>query len=100
MEALKNDSKSPTDVLTYGMGYHQQRYSTLNQINKGNVDKLSPAWTLSLDNSANNSTQPLLVNGTMYVATHNATLAIDPLSGRQKWKMPIVLPADINGYLC
>ena len=36
----------------------------------------------------------------MYVATHSHTLAVDAISGRQKWKTPIELPADVNGYLC
>ncbi len=36
-EALKNDGKSTSDVLTYGMGYNNQRYSPLTQINKSNV---------------------------------------------------------------
>ena len=31
---LKNDGKNTDNVLTYGMGYHQQRYSPLKQINK------------------------------------------------------------------
>ncbi len=99
-DQLKSDARTSADVLTYGMGYAQQRYSALSQINRNNVRNLVPVWNLSLDNSSNNSTQPLLVNGTMYVATHNATVALDPLTGRQKWKTPIELPADIAKYLC
>ena len=34
---LKNDEKTPGDVLVYGMGYSGQRYSPLTQINKDNV---------------------------------------------------------------
>ncbi len=97
---LRNDAATAGDITTYGMGWGQQRYSALAKINKGNVKRLVPAWNLSLDNSSNASTQPLLVNGVMYVTTHNATLAIDAETGRQKWKTPIELPADVNGYLC
>jgi alcohol dehydrogenase (cytochrome c) len=97
---LKNDAKSTGDVLTYGMGYAQQRYSPLKQINKGNVRNLVPIWNLSLDNSTNASTQPLVANGVIYVASHNATTAIDGMTGRQKWKTPIELPADVNTFLC
>ena len=63
-------------------------------------NQLVPVWNLSLDNSANASSQPLLIGGVMYLPTHSHTLAIDPLTGRQLWKTPIELPADINGYLC
>ena len=34
LDALKNDAATPGDVLTYGMGYNNQRYSPLKQINK------------------------------------------------------------------
>jgi alcohol dehydrogenase (cytochrome c) len=39
---LVNDHRTPGDVLTYGMGYSQQRYSPLTQINRGNVKRLVP----------------------------------------------------------
>jgi alcohol dehydrogenase (cytochrome c) len=99
-DQLKNDARTTADVLTYGMGYGQQRYSPLKQINRGNVRNLVPVWNLSLDNSTNASTQPLVVNGVIYVASHNATTAIDGVTGRQKWKTPIELPADVNTFLC
>jgi alcohol dehydrogenase (cytochrome c) len=34
---LKNDAKTPGDVLTYGMGYSGQRYSESSSINRDNV---------------------------------------------------------------
>ena len=46
---LKNDGKNPENVLTYGMGYAQNRYSALNQINKSNVKRLVPVWTAGLE---------------------------------------------------
>lgn len=99
-EALKNDAKTPGDVLTYGMGYSQQRYSPLTQINKGNVKNMVPVWNLSMDSSTNASTQPIVHDGVMYVAGSHATIAVDALTGRQKWKVPVELPADVNGFLC
>ncbi|MBT9597127.1 MAG: PQQ-dependent dehydrogenase, methanol/ethanol family [Vitreoscilla sp.] len=97
---LRNDAATPGDVTTYGMGWSQQRHSPMKQINAGNAGKLAPVWNLSLDNSANASSQPLVIGGTMYVASHTHTIAVDALTGRQKWKTPIELPADIAGYLC
>ena len=47
-DELKNDEKTPGDVLVYGMGYSGQRYSPLAQINKQNVSKLVPVWAYSL----------------------------------------------------
>jgi alcohol dehydrogenase (cytochrome c) len=97
---LRNDAASPQDVTTYGMGWSQQRHSTLKQMTPGNAKRIVPVWNMSLDNSANASTQPLVIGDTMYVATHTHTIAIDSLTGRQKWKTPVEVPADVNGYLC
>jgi len=97
---LRNDAATPGNVTTYGMGWAQQRHATGRQITPANVKRLAPVWNLSLDSSANASTQPLVIDGVMYVATHSHTLAVNPLTGRQLWKTPIELPADINGYLC
>ena len=97
---LRNDAATAGNVTTYGMGWGLQRYSPSKQITPANAKRLAPVWNLSLDNSANASSQPLVIDGTMYVATHSHTLAIDAISGRQKWKTPIELPADVNGYLC
>ncbi|MEO6409025.1 MAG: PQQ-dependent dehydrogenase, methanol/ethanol family [Burkholderiaceae bacterium] len=97
---LRNDAATGGDVTTYGMGWAQQRHSALKQVNAGNAAQLQAVWNLSLDNSANASSQPLVINGVMYVATHTHTIAVDAVTGRQTWKTPIELPADIAGYLC
>ena len=51
LDDLKKDSNggSTDNVLTYGMGYHQQRHSPLKQVNKETVKRLVPVWNLSLD---------------------------------------------------
>ena len=36
----------------------------------------------------------------MYVTTFNATMAINPLTGRQIWKQDIELPQDVFKYAC
>src|SRR5690242_18688246 len=64
---LRNDGTTGANVFTYGMGWSQQRYSPLRQIDTGNVKRLVPVWNLSLNHSANASTQPLVVDGTMYL---------------------------------
>jgi len=100
LKDLAHDAATPGDVVTYGMGWGQQRYSALTQIDKQSVKRLVPVWNLSLDNSANASTQPLVIDGVMYVATHTHTIAIDAVSGRQRWKTPTDVPADVTGFLC
>jgi alcohol dehydrogenase (cytochrome c) len=92
---LRNDAATPADVTTYGMGWAQNRHAPGRQITPANVKNLAPVWNLSLDNNANASSQPLLVGDTMYLATHTHTIAIDPLTGRQKWKTAVEIAPDV-----
>ena len=86
MDDLKNDGKNTDNVLTFGMGYHQQRYSTLNQINKRNVRRLVPVWNLSVNNDFGEQGQPFVYDGVMYVTNVKRTVAIDIATGRQLWQ--------------
>src|SRR3954470_24205601 len=86
LEDLKNDGKNTDNVLTYGMGYHQNRYSTLKQVNKRNVKRLVPVWNVSLGSNYGEQGQPLVYNGVMYVTDAEYTIAIDIDSGKQLWR--------------
>lgn len=97
---LRNDPKTTGDVTTYGMGYGLQRHSPLRKLNTSNVKNLVPVWNLSLSNNNPQSQQPLLIDGVMYVATNDSTVAINALSGRQIWKAMIDYPADANAVAC
>src|SRR5713101_7319648 len=97
---LKNDGKNTDDVLTYGMGYHQNRYSPLKQIDKSNVKRLVPIWNLSFDNQCGEQAQPLVYNGAMYVTDAKATVAIDVETGKQIWKTPVDWPQDLPRVVC
>src|SRR3974390_3778093 len=83
LDDLKNDGKNTDNILTYGMGYAQQRYSPLNQVNKTTVKRLVPVWNLSLDNNWGEQAQPIVHNGVMYVTNARAPAAIDLATGKQ-----------------
>ena len=83
---LRNDAATPGDVTTYGMGWSQQRYAAGKQIDTKNVDKLVPVWNLSLNHSANASTQPLLIDGVLYRTTIDArVMAMNAKDGKTLW---------------
>jgi alcohol dehydrogenase (cytochrome c) len=88
-EDLKNDGRNTDNVLTYGMGYAQNRYSTLKDINKQTVKRLVPVWNLSLASNYGEQAQPLVHDGLMFVTDAEATVAIDVASGRQVWRTPV-----------
>src|SRR5258705_10908929 len=88
-ELLRDGNGGSTDnVLTYGMGYHQQRYSALKQINKSTVKRLVPVWSASLANEFGEQGQPLVYNGVLYTANVKRVVAIDIASGKQLWRTP------------
>jgi len=94
-DALKTDN-----VLTYGMGYHLQRYSPLNQVNRNTIKRLVPVWNVSLDNNWGEQAQPLVYNGVMYVTNARHTVAIDVGTGRQLWRHTLDWPADTPRVVC
>ena len=97
---LKNDEKTPGDVLTYGMGYSQNRYSPLTQINRDNVKRLVPAWSYSMADNRGQEAQALVKDGVIYVTDHEKTVALDALSGKAIWKSVIEYPADTTRVVC
>jgi alcohol dehydrogenase (cytochrome c) len=86
---LTSDGRNTDNVLTYGMGYKHNRYSPLSQINKSNVKRLVPVWSLSLDNDLGEQAQPLVYDGVMYVSNAKWTVAIDALTGKQLWRTAV-----------
>lgn len=99
-EDLINDTATTGDVLTYGMGYGQQRYSSLEQINTDTVGKLVPVWAYSLDDGRGQESFPLVHNGVMYLTTHKSTIALDPMTGKQVWKTMVEYPAETPRVAC
>src|SRR5262249_5321168 len=71
-EDLKNDEKTPGDVLVYGMGYAGQRFSPLTQINKDNVTRLVPMWAYSITDNRGAEAFPIIKDGVIYTTAHNA----------------------------
>lgn len=88
------------NVLTYGLGQGQQRFSPLDQINKRNVAALTPAWALSLENDFGEQAQPLIQDGVLYVSNAKWTLAVDGITGRQLWRTPVDFDPDTPRVVC
>ena len=99
-QELNNDGKNTDNVLTYGMGYNQNRYSPLREINKQNVKRLVPVWSLSLENEFGEQAQPLVYNGVVYVSNVKWTVAIDALTGKQLWRTAVDFPPETPRVVC
>jgi alcohol dehydrogenase (cytochrome c) len=69
---------------TYNGDYSGRRFSTLNQVNRSNVDRLTLAWSFQTHTQALKST-PLAVGGILYFTVPDHVWAIDARTGRQIW---------------
>src|SRR5690349_24204329 len=77
--------KPATDTWpTYNGDYSGRRFSTLDQINAGNIGSLTVAWIFQPHLSTIKST-PLEVNGVLYFTVPDNVWAVDARYGRETW---------------
>jgi alcohol dehydrogenase (cytochrome c) len=105
-ERLVNSGAEPQNWLTYWGDNRGTHYSSLSQVDTGNVHQLQPAWTFPLieGNSVLENT-PLVVDGVMYVTGSGnpaTVVALDARTGRQIWRwtrqQKVVNPYQINPF--
>src|SRR5215470_16399958 len=70
---------------SYNGDYTGQRYSSLREINSGNVRQLQAAWVFHPGNSQNLAVTPVVVRGVMLVTSANHVFALDAETGRTLW---------------
>lgn len=101
--ALSASAQSGKEWVIYGGDYANTRYSTLNQINNGNVGKLRIAWMRSLGTTDSQQSTPLVIGDTMYVTTSTGpryVFALNAKTGAIKWKYEPELPRDYMATVC
>lgn len=98
-EDIRNDARTPDDVLMYGLGPKAQRYSALDQINRDNVDRLVPAWSFSFgdEKQRGQETQALYHEGVLYITgSYSRLFAVDARTGKKIWDYSHRLPSNIR----
>jgi lanthanide-dependent methanol dehydrogenase len=94
---------NPGDWVMPAKTYNNQRYSTLRQINAGNVDKLQVAWTFSTGVLRGHEGAPLVVGDVMYFSTPfpNTVYALDlNHDGRILWKYEPKQDPNVIPVMC
>ncbi|PCC97810.1 PQQ-dependent dehydrogenase, methanol/ethanol family [Halopseudomonas pelagia] len=76
----------PTQWLSHGRTWSEQRYSPLTDINAESVNKLGLAWSIDLDNNRGLEATPLYSDGVLYTSlSWSRVLAVDASSGKILW---------------
>ncbi|HUA85255.1 MAG TPA: PQQ-dependent dehydrogenase, methanol/ethanol family [Bryobacteraceae bacterium] len=97
-ERLRQADAEPGNWLTYSGNYSAQRYSGLNQVTTGNVQRLRPVWTYQARTTDRMETSPLVVDGIMYVSEPGGSVtALDAATGRPFWKYTREMPKGVRG---
>jgi alcohol dehydrogenase (cytochrome c) len=84
--ALTAADTNSKDWLYATHDYSGQRFSPLAQINSENVTNLKVACTLALGDPPSFQTNPIVVDGMMYVTTVTATIAMDAGTCAERWR--------------
>jgi alcohol dehydrogenase (cytochrome c) len=104
-ERILKAREEPNNWLTYYGAYDGQRYSPLDQINTGNVERLRPAWVFQCGSMGMHSgastysfeTSPLVVDGVMYVTGWDGWVwAVDAKTGNELWRYKRASPYDVS----
>lgn len=98
-------STSTLDWPSYGNDLGGMRYVNADQISPANVANLRPAWIMYtgiLGEEASFESQPIVLNGTMYVTSpHGHVFALDAATGAIKWTYtPDMPPIAKLSYCC
>jgi alcohol dehydrogenase (cytochrome c) len=85
------DRKSPDaaagDWMTYNRTLAGDRFSPLDEINRGNVAQLREVCSYTLSEVSSLQTGPLVIGGTMYFTTESSSYAIDGATCMQRWRV-------------
>jgi quinohemoprotein ethanol dehydrogenase len=86
-QRVLGEAQTGENWLVNGGNFGSQHFSPLKQINDKNVGKLGLAWSLDIDSPMGMASEPIVVDGTIYVAgSLDRVYAVDAVSGRLLWK--------------
>jgi len=86
---------SQADWASYGRTYDEQRYSPLEAINAGNVNRLGLAWYADVDSNLTQEGTPLAIDGKLYVTTAwSKAKAYDVVTGKLLWEFDPKVPGE------
>lgn len=100
-QRLLNADAEPSQWMTYGGDYNEQRYSRLTGINRDNVRQLGLKWFADYDTNLSQDGTPLYIDGVIYVTTAwTKVYAFDAASGKTLWEYDPKTPGEWIRNVC
>jgi len=98
---ITNAAKDPSNWVTHGGTYAEDRFSSLAQVTSANVQTLGLAWSLDLDTNRGQEATPLVIDGVMYsTSAWSKVQAIDAATGKQLWQYDPFVAGRIGVRAC
>jgi quinohemoprotein ethanol dehydrogenase len=98
---LLNAANEPSQWLSYGGSYSEQRFSKLAQVNLDTVKTLGLKWFADYDTNLDQHGTPLYVDGAIFVSTAwNKLYAFDAKTGKQLWQYNAKVPGEWLKNVC
>ena len=83
----RNQAREQRDWPVWGGASENNHYSTLAQINRGNVKRLAVAWSFDSQEEGGLQTSPIVAEGVLYGITPTQKIfALDAATGKLFWK--------------
>ena len=100
-DRLSRANETPGDWLSHGRNYYEDRFSSLEQINKSNLDSLGLAWSFDLGTKRGIEATPLVVDGIMFLTgSWSIVYAVDARNGTLIWKYNPMVPGKYGEKAC
>jgi quinohemoprotein ethanol dehydrogenase len=99
--ALKAADADPSNWITYGRTYSEQRFSSLQQVSEQTVSRLGLAWSFDLGTLRGLEATPLVKDGVLYTpSAWSLVYAFDARTGHLLWQYDPQVPKDHAKFVC
>jgi alcohol dehydrogenase (cytochrome c)/quinohemoprotein ethanol dehydrogenase len=100
-DRLLKATDEPSQWLTHGGSYEEQRYSRLAQVNRETVKTLGLSWFADYDTNLAQAGTPLYIDGVLYVSTAwSKVYAFDAKTGKALWQYDPKVPGEWGINVC